>query len=147
MKADNLSFVLFENIGDNELEIIKECYCKPEIERFVSIDKDSFWIYATETENVYFYKVYNDDILSGTVHCELCDGVLYLAVVVFPEFQNKKIATAMVNAVLDGITGLEFNEIQVSVDEKNAASLKLFRNIGFVQTGQEDELVEFKYIM
>ena len=144
---NKLAFSLLKSTDDTDLKIIKENYNKPSVERFVDINKEKYWIYVTEAENVYFYKVYNDDILSGTVHCELCDGVLYLAVVVFPEFQNKKIATAMVNAVLDGITGLEFNEIQVSVDEKNAASLKLFRNIGFVQIGQEDELVEFKYIM
>ena len=50
MKADNLSFVLLENIGDNELEIIKGCYCKPEIERFVSIDKEEFYICGIQDE-------------------------------------------------------------------------------------------------
>ena len=40
-----------------------------------------------------------------------------------------------------------FNEIQVSVDEKNTASMRLFRNAGFNIIGQENELVDLQYIM
>ncbi len=144
---NNLSFALLEAVEDRELEIIKENYNKPSVERFVEINKEKFWSYVTETENVYFYKVYNEGVLVGTVQCEVYDGIMYLALVIFPEYQKKKIGTDAVQGVIAGKTGLSFNEIQVSIDEKNTASLKLFQNVGFTRIGQEDELVEFQYIM
>lgn len=144
---NGISLILLEGADDEELEIIKKNYDKPSIERFVAVDKDNFWDYVTETENVYFYKLYKDGSLAGTVQCELSDKILYLAVVVFPEFQNKKIGTDALKYVIDGKTGLEFNEIQVSVDEKNTASLHLFQKVGFTCICQEDELVDLQYIM
>lgn len=144
---NKLAFSLLKSTDDTDLKIIKENYDKPSVERFVDINKEKYWIYVTEAENVYFYKVYNDGTLVGTVQCELYDGVLYLALVVFPEHQNKGIGTDIVKSVINGITNLKFNEIQVSIDEKNTASIRLFSNMGFIKTGQEDELVEFNYIM
>ena len=142
-----LKFVLLESTEDNELEILKDNYSKPSVERFVEINKEKFWSYITETENVYFYKVYNENTLSGTVQCEIYDRILYLAIVVFPEYQNKGIGTDIIKFVLDGRTGLDFKEIQVSIDEKNTASMKLFKNSGFIETGKDGELIDLQYIM
>lgn len=142
-----VTFNLLKCTGDEDLVIIKENYSKPEVERFVSIDKDKFWKYVTETENVYFYKIYNNSNLVGTMQCEVYDGILYLALVIFPEYQKKKIGTSAVQEVIVGKTGLSFKEIQVSIDEKNTASLKLFQNVGFKCSAQEDSLIDFRYIM
>ncbi len=142
-----LKFVLLENTEDNELEILKDNYSKPSVERFVEINKEKFWSYVTETENVYFYKVYNENTLSGTVQCEIYNRILYLAIVVFPDYQNKGIGTDIIKFVLDGRTGLDFKEIQVSIDEKNTASMKLFMNSGFIETGKDGELIDLQYIM
>ena len=142
-----LKSVLLESTEDNELEILKDNYSKPSVERFVEINKEKFWSYVTETENVYFYKVYNENTLSGTVQCEIYNRILYLAIVVFPDYQNKGIGTDIIKFVLDGRTGLDFKEIQVSIDEKNTASMKLFMNSGFVETGKDGELIDLQYIM
>ena len=144
---NKIELILLKKQEDEELAIIKENYSKPAVERFVDINKDTFWTYVTETENVHFYKVYNEGILSGTVQCEVYDGVLYLALVVFPEYQNNGIGTDIVKFIIDGNTRLDFNEIRVSVDEKNTASMRLFQNAGFIKIGQKDELVDLQYIM
>ena len=81
------------------------------------------------------------------MQCEVYDGILYLALVIFPEYQKKKIGTSAVQEVIVGKTGLSFKEIQVSIDEKNTASLKLFQNVGFKRSGQKDSLIDFRYIM
>ena len=41
--------------------------------------------YITGTDGVYFYKAYKDNILVGTMHLELADGILYRSIVVLPE--------------------------------------------------------------
>ena len=56
MNMNAVTLNLLKSSEDEELVIIKENYSKPEVERFVSIDKDKFWQYVTEAENVYFYK-------------------------------------------------------------------------------------------
>ena len=144
---NKLTFSLLKSTDDTDLKIIKENYDKPSVERFVDINKEKYWIYVTEAENVYFYKVYNEGALVGTVQCEVYSGVLYLALVIFPEYQNRRIGTDVLKFIVDGNTDLSFNEIQVSVDEKNTASMRLFRNAGFNIIGQENELVDLQYIM
>jgi L-amino acid N-acyltransferase YncA len=75
------------------------------------------------------------------------DGVLYLSLVVFIQYQNRKIGSDALKCVIEGKTGLDFKEIQVSVDEKNTASMRLFQNAGFIKIGQKDGLVDLQYIM
>ena len=94
----------------------------PDISQYISIDNNYFH-YVTNTEDVYFYKIYKDDILLATIHLELVDCVLYMSVVVFPEYQKQGIATAILKDIQSGKTGLHFDKIQVSIDEKNTASL------------------------
>lgn len=144
---NRLTFILIESTEDEDLGIIKEGYSNPLVERFISIDNENYWSYVTKSENVYFYKLYNEDSPVGTVHCEVYDGVLYLSVVVFIQYQNRKIGSDAIKCVIEGITGLDFKEIQVSVDEKNTASMRLFQNAGFIKIGQKDGLVDLQYIM
>ena len=103
------------------------------------------WKYITSTDNVYFYKIYKDDILLATIHLELGDCVLYMSVVVFPEFQKQGIATTILKDMQAGKLGLDFDKIQVSIDENNTASIKLFESAEFVCVGKDEELWEYEY--
>ena len=79
------------------------------------------------------------------MHLELADGILYMSVVVFPEYQRQGYATIMLKDVQAGKFGLDFNKIEVFVDEKNKASIELFESVGFVCTGKDEELFEYEY--
>ena len=37
------------------------------------------------------------------------------------------------------------NRIEISIDETNTASLRLFENAGFIRESKEDELINFVY--
>ena len=99
---------------------------------------------GTNTDNVYFYKVYKDNILVATTHLELACGVLYMSVVVFPEYQKLGIATTILNDIHVGKLGLDFHTIHVSIAENNIASRKLFESSGFVCKGKAEELLEYE---
>ena len=81
----------------------------------------------------------------ATIHFELGDCVLYMSVVVFPEFQKQGVATTILKDIQAGKTGLDFDKIRVSIDEKNIPSLKLFESAGFVCAGKDEELLEYEY--
>ena len=136
---------LIKDLDDEDIPTILSVYRQPSISRFISIDEENYWKYITSTDNVYFYKIYKDDILLATIHLELVDCVLYMSVVVFPEFQKQGIATTILKDVQAGKTGLDFDKIQVSVDEKNTASLKLFESAGFICVDKDEELLEYEY--
>ncbi len=142
-----MKFQLLENIDDKDIDILKEAYDNSSVKRFIEIDKENFWSYVTETENVYFYKVYLGDILVGTAQCELINNVLYFALVVFPLYRNNGIGYDIVKHVIGGITGLHFSRLRVSIDEANIASLSLFKKIGFVQIGRDNLLIDFEYVI
>ena len=136
---------LIKNLDDEDIPAILSVYRQPSISRFISIDEENYWKYITSTDNVYFYKIYKDNILLATIHLELVDCVLYMAVVVFPEYQKQGIATTILKDIQAGKIGLDFDKIQVSIDEKNTASLKLFESAGFMCVNKDEELLEYEY--
>ena len=81
----------------------------------------------------------------ATIHLESDNGALYMSVVVFPEYQKQGIATAILKDIQSGKTGLDFDKIQISIDEKNTASLKLFESVGFICINKDEELLEYEY--
>ena len=136
---------LIKNPDDEDIPTILSVYKQPSISRFISIDEENYWKYITSTDNVYFYKIYKDDILVATIHLESDNGALYMSVVVFPEYQKQGIATAILKDIQSGKTGLDFDKIQVSIDDKNIASLKLFESVGFIYVNKDEELLEYEY--
>ena len=136
---------LIKDLDDADIPLILSVYKQPSISQFISIDEENYWKYITDTDNVYFYKIYKDDILVSTIHLESNNRVLYMSVVVFPEYQKQGIATTILKDIQAGKTGLDFNKIQVSIDEKNTASLKLFESAGFICVNKDEELLEYEY--
>ena len=136
---------LIKDLDDEDIPTILSVYRQPSISRFISIDEENYWKYITSTDNVCFYKIYKDDILLATIHLELVDRVLYMSVVVFPEHQKQGIATTILKDIQAGKLELDIDKIQVSIDEKNTPSIKLFENAEFVCVGKDAELLEYEY--
>ena len=68
-----------------------------------------------------------------------------MSVVVFPEYQKQGIATTILKDIQTRKIGLDFDKIQVSIDQKNTASLKLFESVGFICVNKDEELLEYEY--
>ena len=134
--------MLFEN--DADVPRFAEIYQEPEIARYLSIS-DNYFHYVTNNENVHFYKVYNNGEMIGTTHLEQQGTVLFMDVLVFPKFQRVGLGTQIIRDIQDDIFQLGYETIEISIDEANTASLRLFGNAGFVFTSKEDELLNFVY--
>lgn len=137
---------LIKEFSDEDIFSVLSNYRQPSVSQFISIDEDTYLKYVTGTDNVYFYTIYVNDVLAATVHLELADKVLYMSIVVFPEYQNQGVATTILKDIQSGKFALDFTKIQVSVDEKNIYSLKLFEKAGFVCVAKNDELLKYEYI-
>ena len=140
-----MTYCLLKKPDDEDIPLILSVYKQPSISQFISIDEENYWKYITSTDNLYFYKIYKDDILVSTIHLESNNRVLYMSVVVFPEFQKQGIATTILKDIQAGKLELDFDKIQVSIDEKNIASIKLFESAEFVCVGKDEELWEYEY--
>lgn len=140
-----MTYRLMKQQDDEDIPRILLVYKIPSISRFISIDETNYWKYVTTTDNVYFYKIFEDDILIATTHIELIDRILYIDVVVFPEYQKSGIATKIIKDIQEGKLGVDFDKILVSIDENNIASLKLFENAGFICVAKEEELLKYEY--
>lgn len=140
-----MTYRLLKKTDDEDIPLILSVYKQPLISQFISIDTENYWKYITSTDNVYFYKIYKNDILVATIHLELVDRVLYMSVVVFPEHQKQGIATTILKDIQAGKFELDFDKIQVSIDEKNTASINLFESAKFVCVGKNTELLEYEY--
>ena len=140
-----MTYRLVKKFDDEDIPTILSVYKQPSISQFISIDEENYWRYITSTDNVYFCKIYKNDILVSTIHLELVDRGWDMAVVVFPKYQSQGIATIIVKDIQAGKLGLDFIKIQVSIDEKNTASLKLFESVGFICVNKDEKLLEYEY--
>lgn len=129
---------------DADIPHLIEVYKLPGISQFLSIS-DSYFQYVTSTANVYFYKIYFKEVLIGAIHLEKNDDLLYMDILVFPEFQRQGFATRVIKDIQNDIFGLRYERIEISIDESNSASIKLFINAGFSFFSREDELLNYIY--
>ena len=141
----NLKFIRVISESDKDIAYIQAIHRLPQISRFIGIS-DNYFAYVIENSNVYFYKVFSDDILVGTAHLEICDSTLYMGIVVVPQYQNKGIGTNILRKIQGGSLPITFDRIEVSIDENNTASKRLFEKMGFVFVSKEDELENYLYI-
>lgn len=133
-------------LSEDDVDILKllQIYQTPSISQFLSIS-DNYFHYVTSTENVYFYKVYGIEQLIGSIHLEKQENSLYMDILIFPEFQRMGFATKIIKDIQDDIFKLNYKRIEISIDEKNIASIKLFENAGFSFVSKKDELINYVY--
>ena len=129
---------------DVDIPQLLQTYQMPSISQFISIS-DNYFRYVTNTEDVYFYKVYKNEELIGTIHLEKHGYTLYMDILILPKFQRMGFATRVIEDIQDDIFGLNYNRIEISIDERNTASIKLFESAGFSVVSREDELLNFVY--
>ena len=141
---DDLNYEQLLNENDIAIPQLQTIYQFPEVSRYISIS-DNYFFYVTNTTNVYFYKVLNNGEMIGTIHLEKHENLLYMDILIFPKFQRKGFATKVIKDIQNDIFKLDYKKIEISIDESNGASLKLFKNAGFVRISREDELINFVY--
>ena len=141
-----MNYHLLTSQNGEFISTILSVYKLPSVAQYISIDETNYWKYVTDTDNVWLYLIFENDCLVSTVHLELSDSVLYMDIVVFPEYQKRGIATKILKDIQDGKLGIDFDKIQVSIDEKNIASIRSFENAGFVCIAKDEELLEYVYI-
>ena len=130
---------------DKDIFLINEMHSKPEIKKYISIS-DNYFNYVTNTENVFFYKVYKDRNLVGTIHLEKNDNILYMDILIFPEFQKAGLGTKVISDIKNDIFNLNIKKIEVSIVERNIPSLKLFEKSGFKFVSQDNGLKNYEYL-
>lgn len=131
---------------DKDIQYLNTILEMPEISRYISVDKERFWRYVTSTENVFYYKVYDGDVLVGAVQLELSGEVLYIDIMVIPEYQRRGIGTSVIRDVQNNVLPPSFERIEISIDKSNTASLRLFEKMGFKFVSCDDELLNYIYI-
>ena len=129
---------------DNDIPQLITIYQTPEIAQYLSIG-DNYFHYVTNNKNIYFYKVYENNKLVGATHLEKQGTLLFMNILVFPDFQSMGLGTAIVKDIENDVFGLDYERIEISIDEGNTASLRLFENAGFIRTSKDDELINFAY--
>ena len=136
---DNLIYARLAQTDDADVARIAAVYQLPEIARYIAIG-EQYFDYVTGNENVNFFRVYAKDLLIGTIHLEKQEDTLYLSVVVFPQYQNAGYGTQILEDIQKDVFGLGYKTIEVSIDEANIASIRLFEKAGFEFVSQDDEL-------
>lgn len=132
----------FDN--DTDIPYLKNVYQSNYVSKYLSI-ADNYFNYVTNTNNVYFYKVYDSNTLIGTIHIEQQGQTLYFSLLVFTEFQRAGYGTEIVKNIKEDVFDLGYKSIEVSINESNTASLKLFEKSGFTRTSAEGGLIDFVF--
>ena len=135
-----------DNANDADIPYLIEILKLPEISRFLSIDEHNYWTYVARTENVFYFKVFENDVLVAATHLEILNETIYMDVMVIPMYQRKGIATKIIEDIQSGKLLLDYNKIEVSIDKSNTGSIKLFEKMNFKYVSAGDELLNYVYV-
>ena len=115
---NELTYTRILTEDDSNIPHLLQIYQQPNVSQFISIS-DSYFHYVTNTPNVYFYKVYEKEKLIGAIHLEKNENLLYMDILIFPEFQKMGFATRVIKDIQNDIFGLNYDRIEISIDESN----------------------------
>lgn len=140
----NLTYQRMLDENDSDLPKIKAVYQLRDVEQYLDMN-DNYFRYVTGTENVYYFKVFENERLIGATHLEKLGNTLFMALLVFPEYQRLGFGTRIVKDIQSGVLPLMYDTIEISIDERNTASLKLFEKAGFIRVSQDGELINMVF--
>ena len=140
-----LTYDRIVSLNDVDIPYLTSILSLPEISKFISINESNYWNYITRTESVFYYKIFVENNLVAATHIEKSNNILYMDIMVIPEYQRKGIATAILGDIISGKPQIEFDKIEVSIDEHNIASIKLFDKMNFIFVSKENELLNYTY--
>ncbi len=139
-----LVYRIVSSENDADIPYLIKAYKLPNVSRFISIG-DNYFHYVTNTINVFLYKIYRYEKLIGSIHLEKSGNLLYMDILIFPEFQRLGFATMVIEDIQNDVFGLNYDRIEISIDEGNVASIRLFEKAGFLLVSQENELLNYAY--
>lgn len=140
-----MTYSLLTSLKDSDIPQLLSNHLLPEVSRFIDINEKKYFKYVTKTENVFYYKISENGKLIGSVHCEISGTVLYVSLLIFPEFQNNGFGTKVIKDIISGALSLNFDSIEVSIDKTNLPSLHLFEKVGFKATSADGGLINYTY--
>ena len=140
-----MKYIQITSETDKDIPYLISIHKLPEISRYLSINEKEYFKYVTAADHVFYYKAYKDEHLAAAIHCELFDKILYMSIVVIPEYQKQGIGTAVLYDIQNGILPLKYTHIKVSIEKSNTASLKLFTKMGFIRISENEELLNYSY--
>ena len=140
-----MTYTLLNSLKDPDIPRLLEIHSLPEIQCFIDINIKKYFKYVVKSENVFYYKIYDEDILVGSVHCELSGKTMYLSLLIFPEYQNNGYGTKALEDIISKKFPLDFETIEVSINNDNFPSLYLFEKVGFIRTSVDGGLINYTF--
>lgn len=107
-----MTYSLLTSLNDSDTPQLLSNHLLPEVSRFIDINEKKYFKYVTKTENVFYYKISENGKLIGSVHCEISGTVLYVSLLIFPEFQNNGFGTKVIKDIISGALSLSLASIQ-----------------------------------
>ncbi len=127
--------------NDPDTDTVKRMHSEPTVAKYISIS-DDYFEYVTGSDNVTYYKIKTCGELIGGIHSEIVDTVMYLSICIQPQYREKGFAASALKKFISLIPHT-VERIQVSIDETNIPSMRLFESLGFSKAGQEEELIDY----
>lgn len=127
--------------NDPEIGLVRKMHDEPTVSKYISIS-DQYFDYVTGTENVVYLKIESHDELIGGIHSETAGTVLYLSICIREQYRKKGFATAALRRFISLVPD-PVERIQVSIEETNVPSIRLFEGLGFSETAREEELIDY----
>ncbi|MBQ9553364.1 MAG: GNAT family N-acetyltransferase [Clostridia bacterium] len=128
--------------GDRDIPKLIEIHRDSAVAKYISLS-ENYFEYVTGTKGVVYYKIIEDGETVGGIHGEFSGDTLYLSICVAADHRRRGIAETALRQLFT-LAVDQVNTVEVSIDETNAPSIRLFQKMGFVPIGKEDELLLYR---
>lgn len=127
--------------NDLDFDIVVKMHNEPTIAKYISIS-DTYFDYVVNAENVVYFKIQFQNQIVGGIHAEISDSTLYLSICILPQHRKSGLATFALEKLFTLVPNT-VEKVQVSIDETNIASVRLFEKLGFSPSGKEEKLLDY----
>ncbi len=114
---------------------------EPTVSKYISVS-DDYFDYVTSAEGVVYFKIKLHDEFVGGIHSEIAGTVLYLSICIQPQYRRRGFAASALKKFIANVPQT-VEKIQISIDETNFPSTRLFESLGFSKIGREGELIDY----
>lgn len=135
-----MSELTFRVLDESELRLLHTWFQDAELRRRIQPPTLQWFSYVSHTPGCYAWMVYEGNIALGQLQMDTyADNTGSAALAVNPKLRNQGYGKMILRAFLKRPEVARLNQLEVTIEPDNFASLRCFQQAGFIQASSEPD--------
>jgi L-amino acid N-acyltransferase YncA len=143
-----MSELTFRPLDDRGLRLYEAWFQDTELRRRIEPPTSQWFNYVSNTPGIYAWIIYHDDIPIGQLQLDTyANNTGSVELVVNPKMRNQGYGKKILKAFLMRPEVARLDQLEVTIEPDNFASLQCFQQVGFIQMSVEPDKEGFLHFI